>query len=148
MFKDFLEKNGSRGGGRDGFPVTEDILKEPIESLISSLKDLKEQRMGIVRRELEVSEVLRQTQVVHAEAKKEYNSALAHTSVVYPEVSVFRSLQHKAKPYLSLLVDSDHRSARKLQGSIPAPMGHWYGCINVHLGLHHTLLEKLRSINR
>lgn len=93
LFRNFLEENRdeserlSRRNRGDGFPVTRDILKDPIESLMQSMKRLEEIRAGIVRRKQEVSEKLRRTQVIHAQVKVEYNSTVAHTSALYPEVS-------------------------------------------------------------
>lgn len=86
VLREFLEENSSSGGRGRGFPVTEVILKDPIESLMRSLKKLEEQRMGIVNKAEEVSEVLKRTQVLHAGAKAEYNDTLAQTSLAYPEV--------------------------------------------------------------
>ncbi|KAF9076028.1 hypothetical protein BDP27DRAFT_1414577 [Rhodocollybia butyracea] len=109
VFREFLESNASgfsgRGDGRDGFPVTKDILKDPIDSLMRSLRGLEENRLAIVNKEKEVSEVLKKTQVIHAGVKAEYNTTLAHTSVVYPELSQIVGLEESYKDQYQHLWD-------------------------------------------
>ncbi|KAF5388468.1 hypothetical protein D9757_004626 [Collybiopsis confluens] len=93
VFRDFLENSGQYNQplqrGQDEFPVTTDILEEPIESLMQRLKTLEERRIAVISKEKEALEVLKNTQIIHATVKAEYNSTLAHTSVVYPEAGRF-----------------------------------------------------------
>ncbi|KAJ4484970.1 hypothetical protein C8J55DRAFT_570617 [Lentinula edodes] len=113
VFAEFLEQNHNhnhtdkekeKDSGSDG-PETQDILQAPIEDLMSTLKKLEHHRLDVVNREKEVSEMLRETQVVHAEVKKEYNSTLAHTSVVYPELSQIVALEESYKDQYQHLWD-------------------------------------------
>ncbi|KAH7880899.1 uncharacterized protein C8R40DRAFT_1261516 [Lentinula edodes] len=103
VFAEFLAQN-SKDSGSDG-PETQDILQAPIEDLMRTLKKLEHHRLDVVNREKEVSEMLRETQVVHAEVKKEYNSTLAHTSVVYPELSQIVALEESYKDQYQHLWD-------------------------------------------
>ncbi|KAJ3872480.1 hypothetical protein F5051DRAFT_480309 [Lentinula edodes] len=109
VFAEFLAQNKNSKdshGGSDG-PETQDIdiLKSPIENLMRTLKKLEHHRLDVVNREKEVSEMLRETQVVHAEVKKEYNGTLAHTSVVYPELSQIVALEESYKDQYQHLWD-------------------------------------------
>ncbi|KAJ4485873.1 hypothetical protein J3R30DRAFT_3281609 [Lentinula aciculospora] len=111
VFREFLDRNTNNGDADDSdgetipAPVTQDILKNPIDSLMSTLKKLEEHRLGIVHREKDVSEMLRDTQVIHSEVKKRYNSTLAHTSVVYPELSQIVALEESYKDQYQHLWD-------------------------------------------
>ncbi|KIK70743.1 hypothetical protein GYMLUDRAFT_32792 [Collybiopsis luxurians FD-317 M1] len=109
VFKEFIEKNvhQSQNEGRacDRFPLTADILQEPISSLMQSLKRLEERHMTIVSREMEALEELKKTQIIHATVKAEYNSTLAHTSVVYPELSQMVALEESYKDQYQHLWD-------------------------------------------
>ncbi|KAJ3867181.1 hypothetical protein EV359DRAFT_35046, partial [Lentinula novae-zelandiae] len=114
VFAEFLEHNTNtnkdkdKDKDKDSGPdrsATQDILKSPIEDLMRTLKTLEKHRMGVVEREKEVLEMLRETQVVHAEVKKEYNGTLAHTSVVYPELSQIVALEESYKDQYQHLWD-------------------------------------------
>ncbi|KAJ3753693.1 hypothetical protein EV360DRAFT_53022, partial [Lentinula raphanica] len=95
VFRQFLDRN--RNLGDKTSHLEEDILKSPIDALLRTLKDVEEHRLRVVDKEKEVSEMLKETQVVHAEVKKEYNNTLAHTSVVYPELSQITALEESYK---------------------------------------------------
>ncbi|KAJ3739829.1 hypothetical protein DFH05DRAFT_1585368, partial [Lentinula detonsa] len=86
VFREFLDQNQISNATRSDAD-DEDILQDPIDSLLRTLKELEDHRMRIMDKEKEVSEMLRETQIVHAEVKKVYNDTLVHTSVVYPELS-------------------------------------------------------------
>ncbi|KAJ3817964.1 hypothetical protein F5880DRAFT_1687558, partial [Lentinula raphanica] len=95
VFREFLDRN--RNLGDKTSHLEEDILKSPIDALLRTLKDVEEHRLRVVDKEKEVSEMLKETQVIHAEVKKEYNNTLAHTSVVYPELSQITALEESYK---------------------------------------------------
>ncbi|KAJ3853876.1 hypothetical protein EV368DRAFT_38016, partial [Lentinula lateritia] len=107
VFAEFLDQNRQRTRTHSGSDTlaTQDVLKDPIESLLSTLKKLEDHRLGIVRRGKEACEMLRDTQVVHAEVKREYNGTLAHTSVVYPELSQIVALEESYKDQYQHLWD-------------------------------------------
>ncbi|KAJ3749301.1 hypothetical protein DFH05DRAFT_1593438, partial [Lentinula detonsa] len=86
VFREFLDQNQISNATRSDAD-DEDILQDPIDSLLRTLKELEDHRMRIMDKEKEVSEMLRETQIIHAEVKKVYNDTLVHTSVVYPELS-------------------------------------------------------------
>ena len=66
------------------------VLDSPLTSLQQSL-DALEQRRGTISQNLQdVIETLTRVKSLHAEVKAEYNSTLAHTSSVYPEVRPLR----------------------------------------------------------
>jgi hypothetical protein len=62
------------------------VLDSPLKSLQQSLDALEQRRSVISQKVQEVSETLTRVKKIHAEVKAEYNSAMAHTSSVYPEV--------------------------------------------------------------
>ena len=62
------------------------VLDSPLKSLQQSLDALEQRRSIISQKVQEVSETLTRVKKIHAEVKAEYNSAMAHTSSVYPEV--------------------------------------------------------------
>lgn len=66
--------------------ISNSVLKDPITSLVRSLSELEVHSRVIARRAAEVEETLKSVQKTHANVKADYNSALSHTSVVYPEV--------------------------------------------------------------
>ncbi|KAK7059198.1 hypothetical protein VNI00_001825 [Paramarasmius palmivorus] len=89
VFEEFLASDNGHGG----FPVTHDVLQEPILALIQSLDQLEAHKVAIASKAKEVSELLRDTQQIHNTVKTEYNETLAHTSVVYPELSQIVALE-------------------------------------------------------
>ncbi|ESK98136.1 membrane protein [Moniliophthora roreri MCA 2997] len=89
VFEDFLTNDNGEGG----FPVTDDVLREPILALMSSLDQLEAHRREIAFKAKEVSDLLKDTQKIHNQVKTEYNETLAHTSVVYPELSQITALE-------------------------------------------------------
>lgn len=69
------------------FPASDSVLDNPISALLSLLQRLETERQKITSSAKEVSQVLKNVETIHGDVKSEYNSALSHTSVVYPEVS-------------------------------------------------------------
>ncbi|KAJ3795061.1 hypothetical protein GGU11DRAFT_688575 [Lentinula aff. detonsa] len=104
VFREFLDQNQTSNGTRSDAD-DEDILQDPIDSLLRTLKELEDHRMRIVDKEKEVSEMLRETQIVHAEVKKVYNDTLVHTSVVYPELSQITGLEESYRDQYQHLWD-------------------------------------------
>ena len=62
------------------------VLDSPLKSLQQSLDALEQRRSVISQKVQEVNETLTRVKKIHASVKAEYNSAMAHTSSVYPEV--------------------------------------------------------------
>jgi hypothetical protein len=62
------------------------VLDSPLKSLQQSLHALEQRRSVISQKVQEVSETLTRVKQIHATVKAGYNSAMAHTSSVYPEV--------------------------------------------------------------
>lgn len=92
IFQHFLQYETDAGV----FPVSDEILTNPVNSLLQSLQSLDDVRKDIWTKSKEVTEVLASVQSIHSQVKAEYNETLSHTSVVYPEVNlavhVFHSL--------------------------------------------------------
>ena len=62
------------------------VLDSPLKSLQQSLDALEQRRSVISQKVQEVSETLTRVKQIHGSVKAEYNSSMAHTSSVYPEV--------------------------------------------------------------
>ena len=62
------------------------LLREPANTLKSSLESLEQFKANVQFKATEVGELLKQVQDMHTQVKTNYNSALSHTSAVYPEV--------------------------------------------------------------
>ncbi|KAL1748978.1 membrane protein [Schizophyllum fasciatum] len=69
------------------------IFDDSISSLLTTITALEGHRNDIYVQARGVTEVLQRVQVLHAETKSDYNAALAHTSVVYPELSTIVTLE-------------------------------------------------------
>lgn len=77
--------------------VPQNILTDPIQSLLASLQSLEDIRKDLTSKGKDVSEILTGVQAVHAKVKAEYNETLSHTSVVYPELSYIVALEESYK---------------------------------------------------
>ncbi|KAH8997325.1 hypothetical protein EDB92DRAFT_2052299 [Lactarius akahatsu] len=76
------------------------VLDSPLQSLQQSL-DALERRRGLISQKVqEVTETLARTKELHTSVKTEYNTAMAHTSSVYPELWEF------GMDALTILLDS------------------------------------------
>jgi hypothetical protein len=64
------------------------ILEDPITALLDSLDTLEIKKEEVAIKATKVTEKLHEVRDIHTTVKQEYNDALAHTSVVYPEVRV------------------------------------------------------------
>ncbi|KAI0652002.1 hypothetical protein C8Q79DRAFT_935724 [Trametes meyenii] len=79
---------------QDGGPApAANVFDHQIEGAIQALQQLASQREFLVRRAEEVTEVLKRVKVIQATVKKDYNDTLAHTSLVYPELSQIAALE-------------------------------------------------------
>ncbi|KAK7064054.1 hypothetical protein R3P38DRAFT_3249634 [Favolaschia claudopus] len=81
----------------DRSSVPASALADPIAALSDALKALDYERQEIAWRAIEVSDVLKSVQAVHAEVKTAYNSTYSHTSVIYPEISTIVDLEESYK---------------------------------------------------
>lgn len=65
------------------------ILDQPIEILLQDFSELEYYKDKIIREAVDVERVLADVQAEHSKVKEEYNVAVSHVSIVYPEVSMF-----------------------------------------------------------
>lgn len=93
IFEDFLVHN------RDdiGSVVEEDVLENPIRVLRQSLDTLAVNKAAVASRADEVAELLKTVQETHQKVKDDYKDTVAHTSVVYPELSRIVALEESYK---------------------------------------------------
>ena len=72
----------------DGGSITppHKAFEDPVVSLMQALDTLAAQRALLARKAKDVSTVLKRIKEIQADVKREYNDALAHTSLMYPEV--------------------------------------------------------------
>ncbi|TFK56693.1 hypothetical protein OE88DRAFT_1803363 [Heliocybe sulcata] len=82
---------------RDNMDPAKSLFEDQIKALIDTLHRLEDQRRTIERRAVDISDMLAQVKPIHAEAKREYNETLAHTSVVYDELSLIVRLEESYK---------------------------------------------------
>jgi len=73
------------------------LLREPAAALQASLESLQQHNNEIQSRAREVGQLLKKVQDIHTRVKANYNDALSHTSVVYPELSVIVALEESYK---------------------------------------------------
>ncbi|KAI0756851.1 hypothetical protein C8Q80DRAFT_1130813 [Daedaleopsis nitida] len=69
------------------------VFDDPIAQLLHALDELAIQRQALSHKAEEVTMVLNRVKMVHAGVKKDYNDTLAHTSLVYPELSQIAALE-------------------------------------------------------
>ena len=131
---------------KDIVSVPDSLLEKPISSLMDTLGDVGHEMEALAQEESEVASTLAKVKSLHAQVKIEYNNALSHTSVIYPEVRSSLSIILLCAKHLLAL--SNHRAGGKLQGSIPASLGIWNGRSDVHPGYCHAVLEELREDHR
>ncbi|KAL0578469.1 hypothetical protein V5O48_003518 [Marasmius crinis-equi] len=89
LFHSFLENDVGEGG----FPVTDDVLQDPISALMECIGQLETHHGLIATRAKEVSSILEETQAIHSLVKDDFQSTLSHTAVVYPEISQIQVLE-------------------------------------------------------
>ncbi|KAK0500564.1 hypothetical protein EDD18DRAFT_771478 [Armillaria luteobubalina] len=93
IFEDFLVRN------RDDTSsvVEEDVLDNPIRILRQSLDTLAVNKAAVALSADEVAELLKTVQETHQRVKDDYKDTVAHTSVVYPELSRIVALEESYK---------------------------------------------------
>ncbi|KAG1864771.1 hypothetical protein DFJ58DRAFT_680381 [Suillus subalutaceus] len=77
--------------------VPDSLLDEPISSLMDTLGELSHKREALTHKQLEVVSALAKVKSLHTQVKNEYNNALSHTSVAYPELSQIIALEESYK---------------------------------------------------
>lgn len=71
----------------------QNVFHDPIASLKESLMDLERHQQRIATQADNVAETLARVKEVHRTVKKDYNDTLAHTSLIYPELSQIVALE-------------------------------------------------------
>ncbi|KAK7465351.1 hypothetical protein VKT23_005330 [Stygiomarasmius scandens] len=95
--REILQEFIHSGNVLDDSTLPKDVFKEPLDALKHSLDALEVDLQAINERAKHVSEVLKTTQGIHASVKADYNETLAHTSVIYPELSRIVDLEESYK---------------------------------------------------
>jgi hypothetical protein len=85
IFRAFL----SDAETNDIFPSLGSVFDDPILTLQQALDELEIHRHRIASNAKDVAEALTKVKAIHGTVKSQYRSTLSHTSVVYPEVSLF-----------------------------------------------------------
>ncbi|KAH9944260.1 uncharacterized protein BXZ73DRAFT_39325 [Epithele typhae] len=80
-------------GEVDGVAPPCKVFDEPVSKLLGALETLSSQREALAHHAEDVATVLKRVKAVQAEVKREYNDALSHTSLVYPELSQIAALE-------------------------------------------------------
>ncbi|KAI0639561.1 hypothetical protein C8Q77DRAFT_1045434 [Trametes polyzona] len=69
------------------------VFDDQIGGALRALECLASHREALARKAEEVATALKRVKAVHATVKKDYNDTLAHTSLVYPELSQLAALE-------------------------------------------------------
>ncbi|KAF8415052.1 hypothetical protein L210DRAFT_3432725 [Boletus edulis BED1] len=77
----------------DAVSISENVLDNPISTLVEKLQALESEREPLQEQASEVSRMLVEVRASHSTVKEEYNDALSYTSVVYPELSHIVALE-------------------------------------------------------
>ncbi|KAI6120580.1 hypothetical protein EDD16DRAFT_1784124 [Pisolithus croceorrhizus] len=80
--------------GQDALTIP-DILDKPITLLMDKLQEIQRVQRPLNEKANDVNRTLAEVRSIHATVKKEYNEAVSHTSVVYPELSHVVALVEK-----------------------------------------------------
>ncbi|KAI5997991.1 hypothetical protein EDD15DRAFT_2162091 [Pisolithus albus] len=80
--------------GQDSLTIP-DILDRPITLLMEKLQEIQRVQQPLNEKANDVNRTLAEVRSIHATVKKEYNEAVSHTSVVYPELSHVVALVEK-----------------------------------------------------
>ncbi|KAF8632971.1 hypothetical protein AX15_001568 [Amanita polypyramis BW_CC] len=78
-------------------PEIGSMLEDLTKTLKSSLESLEQCKAAMQFKAKDVGELLKEVQDIHTNVKTNYNDALSHTSVVYPELSVIVALEESYK---------------------------------------------------
>ncbi|KZT02472.1 uncharacterized protein LAESUDRAFT_752181 [Laetiporus sulphureus 93-53] len=81
------------------------MFHDPIASLQDSLLKLERHRQRVTEQAEKVMEMLMGVKHIHRTVKKEYNDTLAHTSLVYPELSQIVALEESYRNHYQQLWD-------------------------------------------
>jgi len=84
---------------------SESVFQEPVDSLAHSLEQLETHRDLLTAQAETVLETLTRVKQVHGLVKKEYNDAVSHTSLVYPELSQIAALEESYRNHYQQLWD-------------------------------------------
>ncbi|ETW87054.1 hypothetical protein HETIRDRAFT_377792 [Heterobasidion irregulare TC 32-1] len=84
---------------QDDIPPQPSILDHPLSALSRSLDALEVNRVSITEQSHKVAEALAKVKELHAVVKSEFNETVAHTSVVYPELSHIVALEESYKDH-------------------------------------------------
>ncbi|KAJ2929400.1 hypothetical protein H1R20_g7700, partial [Candolleomyces eurysporus] len=98
-FKSFLSTRPTKASD----PVQ--ILDTPISTLMETLDVLETQKDEIVSTAASLTELLHEVQEVHRNVKREYNTTVSRTSVVYPELSHIVALEESYRDQYQQLWD-------------------------------------------
>ncbi|KAI6153943.1 hypothetical protein BKA82DRAFT_4095625 [Pisolithus tinctorius] len=80
--------------GEDALAIP-DILDKPITLLMEKLQAIQRVQQPLNEKADDVNKILAEVRSIHATVKREYNEAVSHTSVVYPELSHVVALVEK-----------------------------------------------------
>ncbi|TFY57248.1 hypothetical protein EVJ58_g7137 [Rhodofomes roseus] len=84
---------------------SESVFEQPMESLTRSLAELEKHKSCVVTQLEQVTELLISVRHTHKAVKKGYNDTLAHTSLVYPELSYAVALEESYRNHYQQLWD-------------------------------------------
>ncbi|RXW19155.1 hypothetical protein EST38_g6682 [Candolleomyces aberdarensis] len=98
-FKSFLSTRPTQASD----PVQ--ILDAPISTLMETLDVLETQKDEIVSTAANLAELLHEVQEVHRNVKRDYNTTVSRTSVVYPELSHIVALEESYRDQYQQLWD-------------------------------------------
>ncbi|KAI0375149.1 hypothetical protein BV20DRAFT_985495 [Pilatotrama ljubarskyi] len=84
---------------------TANVFDDQIAEAIQALEQLASQREALTSKAEEVASVLKRVKTVHATVKKDYNDTLAHTSLVYPELSQLAALEENYRNHYQQIWD-------------------------------------------
>ncbi|PCH34002.1 hypothetical protein WOLCODRAFT_94617 [Wolfiporia cocos MD-104 SS10] len=101
-----LQAYASQLADEEGTPQSQgNIFGDPIASLKESLERLEEHRDYFSSQAERVSELLMEVKERHREVKTDYNETMAHTSLVYPELSQIVALEESYRNHYQQLWD-------------------------------------------
>jgi len=93
VMRSFVAREG-RGHSLD---ARKSVFEDQVNNLVETLHRLEDHRQTIERRAVGIADMLADVKPIHLEAKREYNETLAHTSVVYDELSLIVRLEESYK---------------------------------------------------
>ncbi|KZT30861.1 hypothetical protein NEOLEDRAFT_1053133 [Neolentinus lepideus HHB14362 ss-1] len=94
---DVMRSFVAREGRRHSLDARKSVFEDQVNTLVETLHRLEDHRQTIERRAVGIADMLADVKPIHLEAKREYNETLAHTSVVYDELSLIVRLEESYK---------------------------------------------------